>query len=151
MAMRISALLGLMYALLILISVFVPLLYGQPLDFGFRVDDIIPAISFISLLAGALLALFRHSSSVLVAAWSWSFALQASHLVRLMAHPSDFSAAIAKAGNAAEQASMRQLFERAALTDMHIQLAYCTVALIGLILVLIGSAESDAPQKTDAV
>jgi hypothetical protein len=141
MTIRISAILALIYGLLIVVSVFVPLFYGLPLNFGIHVGDIIPAVTCISLLAGGFLALFRYRSSILIAAWAWSLALQTSGLVHLLIHPSDFSAAIAKAGNAAQQASMRQILEQAARMDLHIQLAYCVAALVGLLLVLLGNAE----------
>ena len=139
-----------MYGLLIVVSVLIPLFYGLPLNFGIHVGDIIPAVTCISLLAGGFLALFRYRSSVLIAAWAWSLALQASGLVDLRIHPSDFSAAIAKAGNVAQQASMRQIFEQGARMDLHIQLAYCVAALVGLVLVLLGHAEGRFAQRPDA-
>jgi hypothetical protein len=144
MAMRISAVLALLYGLLIVIVLSIPLYYGQPLDFGTHVGDIVPAISCTSLFAGSFLALFRHRSSVLVAAWSWSLALQTSYLSRLVTHLSDFRAAIAIAGDASGHARMRQMLEQAAQASLLFQLAYCAVPLVGLVLVLLGNGRKRA-------
>ena len=142
MAMRISAVLALLYGLLIVIVLSIPLYYGQPLDFGTHVGDIVPAISCTSLLAGSFLALFRHRSPVLVAAWSWSLALQTSYLTRLLTHVSDFRAALAIAGDAGGHASMRQVLEQAAQASLLTQLAFCAVPLVGLALVLLGNGRT---------
>jgi hypothetical protein len=142
MAMRISAALALLYGLLIVVVLSIPLYYGQPLDFGTHVGDIVPAISCTSLLAGSFLALFRHRSPVLVAAWSWSLALQTSYLTRLLTHVSDFRAALAIAGDAGGHASMRQVLEQAAQASLLTQLAFCAVPLVGLALVLLGNGRT---------
>jgi hypothetical protein len=137
-----------MFALLIAISEFTPLYYGLPLDLG--IGDIVPAIAGILLLLGGFLALFRRYSSILIAGWSWSLAVRVSGVVFSLAHPRDFSAALAKVVNPENRAGMRQLMERGDQVSLDMQLAFVAVALVGLILALLGTAEGRVARRADA-
>jgi hypothetical protein len=136
---RISAAVAVLYALFGIVAFFIPLFYNAP--FQFSVDDVVPAITDVLLLAGAFVAILYAHSSVLAAAWAWTLALQASAFVHAITHPHDFTLAILRFGNAQTRENARQLFEQAHEVDLHIRMVHLVVPLIALILVMVGQLQ----------
>jgi len=151
LAIRISAGVALLFALLGVVIDLYPVWHGQPLHVHLDLSDIFPVVTVGSLFFGGLLAVLRNYSSLLIAAWSWSLAVQTSGLYQSIVHPHDYSAVIARFGDHQKQAAMRELFERADQFHVRLELFYLTITTIALMLVMIGDLRLRAATRQNAV
>jgi len=138
LSVRISAVLAVLAALGCIVAFFIPAFYLLPLEFHIGIGTLIPAITELALWIGVFFAILRSNASFLIAAWSWSLALQVCQLVQMIARPIDLSATIAKMDSPEEQAVVRQMLQQAHKFDVQIHLSYCFITLIALVLVLWG-------------
>lgn len=123
-----SAVMAVLLILLNAAALFYPLLYSMPLHFA--LGDGVNLVTIAALVVGAIFAVRQTKLSVLLAAWSWSLALQSSALVRVIENTSDFTSNV-----------------QAHQFDVQLAFLYFIIPMIGLALLVIGQLRLSRVRK----